>query len=108
MPPRLVELEYDPPETVRAVVVDGQQRIELVSDFALGERYAALSNLHIYGGRPNSLGISGLRGLIRWAMEELDVDELRIEGATRTSGASPGRRPAALVFRRTDLTDPAP
>ena len=31
-------------------------------------------------------------------MERLDVDELRIEGATRTTGASPGRRPAARHF----------
>jgi hypothetical protein len=95
----LEELELDTADAVRAVLRGGEQVVEFVADLELGDRHAVLSGLHVYGPGPNSLGIAGLRELIRWAMEQLDVDELRIEGATRTSGASPGRRPTPLVFR---------
>jgi hypothetical protein len=36
--------------------------------------------------------------LALWVKDSLDVDELRIEGATRATGASPGRKPTSLVF----------
>jgi len=95
----LEELEIDAAGAVRAVLRNGEHAVEFVADFELGDRHAVLSGLHVYGAGPNSLGTTGLRVLIRWVMEQLDVDELRIEGATRTSGASPGRRPTPLVFR---------
>jgi hypothetical protein len=104
---RLLELEQDPAGTVRAVLVSNGQSIEFVADFELGDRQAIFSGLHVNGGGPNSVGIAGLRNLIRWAMEQLDVDEIRIKGATRTSGAGPGRRPATLFFRRSGTTRPA-
>jgi hypothetical protein len=96
---RDVEMEIDAAGAVRALLSNGAQTVEFVANFELGDRWVALRGLHVYGAGPNSLGIAGLRELIRWAKEQLDVDELRIEGATRTSGASPGRRPAPLVFR---------
>ena len=95
----VVALEIDAAGGVRAVLADGEHIVEFVADFELGARHAVRRGLHVYGAGPNSLGISDLRALIRWAKGHLDVDELRIEGATRTSGASPGRRPTPLVFR---------
>lgn len=105
---RVVELEIDPLGAVRAILSDGNNHVEFVGDFELSGRGATIDGLHVYGGGPNSLGIAGLTGVIRWAMERLDVDELRIEGATCTTGASPGRRPAALIFRRSRAVGPSP
>jgi hypothetical protein len=39
-----------------------------------------------------------LIALARWVKVILDVDELEVEGAVRTSGAAPGRKPGRLVF----------
>jgi len=47
---------------------------------------------------PNDFGIAGLRKLARAAMEEFDVDCIRIEEARRTSGA--GRTVERIEFRR--------
>ncbi len=60
---------------------------------------AKLRGFHIQGPGPNTTGKAELRALASWLKGELNVDERRIEGATRTSGANPGRRPSTLVFR---------
>ncbi len=72
-------------------------QIAATIDFA-GSK-ATLRGLHIQGPGPNTTGKTELRALVSWLKGELNVDELRIEGATRTSGANPGRKPGALVFR---------
>jgi hypothetical protein len=47
-----------------------------------------------------NLGLRKLRLLAELAMEAMDYDEIVIEGAVRTSGAHPGRRPRARRFAR--------
>jgi hypothetical protein len=74
--------------------------ISIIAEVTFEGRVAMLWNGHIGGDGANTLGAALLRSLTRWAMEFLDVDELRIAGATRTSGAGPGRIPSVLVFRR--------
>jgi hypothetical protein len=54
----------------------------------------------------NSVGHANLRVLVRKVMEEMDYDELVVEGAPRTSGANPGRTPRVLRFTRGPV--PAP
>ena len=70
------------------------------------DRSKVLHGLHVDGPGPNVMGQPALRELARWTMETLDVDVLRIEGAIRTTGSSPGRRPAPVVFRRTRAAGP--
>lgn len=48
----------------------------------------------------NSVGASGLRTIADAVMTELGYDELVVQGALRTSGANPGRRPRVLRFAR--------
>jgi hypothetical protein len=85
-------------DTVLVILSDGNHRIEVMADVELHRHRAVLRGLHIQGAGPNTLGLSTLHGLISWAKGYLDVDELRIEGALRTSGAGPGRFPPVLVF----------
>ena len=95
---RALELEFGGTDTVLVTLTDGVQIIQVLADVELVGRNAVLRGLHIDGGGRNTLGQRALRELINWAKVHLDVDELRIEGATRTSGAGPGRIPPPLVF----------
>ena len=69
------------------------------------ERYDSelvLANLHMQAeslGR-NSLGWNRLRQIARVAAEKADVEFIIIKGATRTTGAGPGRTPSQLRFSR--------
>jgi hypothetical protein len=109
---RAVDVEFDNPATVYVRLTNGRDEVEIVADVELDRRCAVLRGLHILGAGPNAMGperdgartrwgpnamgAGALRGLMRWAKEQLDVDELRIEGATRTSGARPGRVPRPI------------
>ena len=98
MPWRTLDFDFGGDDTVLVTLVDGNHRVEVIADIELNGRRAVLRGLYILGAGRNTLGPAALLGLIRWAKEYLDVDELRIEGAVRTSGAGPGRIPAVLVF----------
>jgi hypothetical protein len=100
--------EIAPGDLVHACLTDGRTRIEVLGYVRIAGRTARLLDLHVQGGGPGCLGVAGLRLLAEWTLEVLDVDELRIEGAARTSGAGPGRRPSPLVFRRAGQPVAAP
>jgi hypothetical protein len=76
--------------------------IMVMAEVALEGRFLTLRGLHVHGEGVgmNELGISGLRRIVAEAMEDLDVDEIVIEGAVRVTGASPGRTPRRLRFAR--------
>jgi hypothetical protein len=63
-------------------------------------RARSLRQLHVQGPGANAIGPGNLRSLAEVVMERLDFDALEIEGALRTTGASPGRRPRPLRFTR--------
>jgi hypothetical protein len=98
---RLVHLLMETGDFSYARLSNGSAGLEAMFYVDLRDRIAVLCRLDIQGAGPNMLGWAALRDLVQQVMEMLDVDELRIEGAARTSGAGPGRRPAPLVFRRT-------
>jgi hypothetical protein len=95
---RALEFDFDGTDTVLVTLTDGVHVIQVLADLEFAGRAAVLRSLHILGDGPNTLGLRALRELINWAKVQLDVDQLRIEGATRTSGAGPGRVPPPLVF----------
>jgi hypothetical protein len=94
----ILDYEFDQPGTIYVRLASGPQQIEIVADIEVDRRRVVLHRLHVSGAGPNTMGPATLRRLLRWAKEQLDVDELRIEGAARTSGANPGRIPRALVL----------
>jgi hypothetical protein len=95
---RTVEFDFGGADTALVTLTDGVQVVQILTDVEFTGRIAVLRGLHILGSGRNTLGLRSLRELINWAKVQLDVDELRIEGATRTSGAGPGRVPPPLVF----------
>ena len=103
---QLLDLRMEPGDFAFALLSDGAVEIEVMFYAVLQGRRFVAQRLDIQGSGPNVLGFVALRELAQWVIEFLDVDEVRIEGATRTSGAGPGRRPAPIVFRRVGHSDP--
>ena len=97
---RILDFEIESGDVAFVRLARGAAEIEAMFYAHLTGRVAMFSRLDIQGAGPNTPGWTALRELAQSVMELLDVDELRIEGAARTSGAGPGRRPAPLVFRR--------
>lgn len=58
------------------------------------------------GAGPNALGASRLQRAMVWLMDELEVDEIVVEGGQRVTGSAKGpagtgpRTPARLSFKR--------
>ncbi len=94
-----LELEVEG-DIVLAVIEHNGAIVEIIARVQLNGRDLCLTELHVQGGGPNSLGPTALRQLIHEVMEDLDVDTIVVGGARRTSGAGPGRRPSPLRFAR--------
>lgn len=62
---------------------------------------------HVQGAKAGAVGWVNLRLLAEVIMEGMDLDDLVIEGAVRTTGAGAGRRPKPLRFRRNRAAGPA-
>lgn len=75
--------------------------VKMMAEIAFDERTLVVRGLHIHSsGGPLTVGIANLRVLVQFVLERIDCDEARIEGAIRTTGANPGRRPRGLRFTR--------
>ncbi len=83
--------------------------LQLWAEVELIGRTVVLRQFAIYGvnATARELGPTLLRRMAHAAMEEFDVDCIRIEEARRTSGARPGRAVGTVEFRRrASETDP--
>ena len=70
-------------------ISNGRVTVHAVAEVTLESGGAVLDRLSIQGPGANRLGWSGLRDLAQWTMETLDVEELRVVGTARTTGANP-------------------
>jgi hypothetical protein len=73
-----------------------------MGEFEVGSESIVVRGLHIGGDPAVDWGWSRLRMLGRLIAEKLDVDEISIHGAVRTTGANPGRKPRVVRLARTD------
>lgn len=94
-----VEISEIDDDTVIFTVSEGDLVLDVLAQVILEDRRCVLRGVHVQGPGANTVGPARLLWLARLVKERLDVEELRIEGAARTSGAGPGRRPRPLVFR---------
>jgi hypothetical protein len=74
--------------------------LEWMGEPEFHERTLRIRGAHAGGLEANRVGAGNLLQLAQALMEELDVDEIVIEGADRTSGSGPGRGPARIRLRR--------
>jgi hypothetical protein len=68
---------------------------------------AVLSGVHVEGAKPNEIGVTNLRMIGDRFCEVNGYDELVVQGGIRTTGASPGRVPGRLRFKRGRTTTSA-
>lgn len=66
-----------------------------------------LQGTHAQGAHPGAIGTANLMVIAQAVMEGMNLDGLVVEGALRTTGANPGRRPREFRFPRRVRSAPA-
>jgi hypothetical protein len=92
------DLTSDPVVTVLVSTPGGTLRF--MAEAGMQGTTLVLRAVHAQDAHPNAVGTANLRVIARALMERLDIDGLIVEGAVRTSGANPGRRPRPVRFTR--------
>jgi hypothetical protein len=99
------DLTADPVVTVVVATPDGTLRF--MAEPEMARSALILRGVHVQDAWANALGAGNLKVLARTVMERMELDGLVVEGALRTTGASPGRRPGVLRFSRSVRPAPA-
>jgi hypothetical protein len=105
------DIDYDatdhPVVTIKIATPVGL--IEVMAEIAVDARSLRLQRLHVQSAvEPNAIGHANWRLVAAMVMERMDYDEIIVEGAVRTTGASPGRRPQRIRFARRVRAAPGP
>jgi hypothetical protein len=74
--------------------------LRLMAEPEMIGRTLRLRRVHVQDAYPNAVGPANWRLIAAVVMERMNVDGLVVEGALRTIGANPGRRPGVLRFTR--------
>jgi hypothetical protein len=72
--------------------------LRIIAELELAGGVLWVRNAHIQGLQPGALGRAGLNALARKFLEETGAEALVVEGAARTTGARPGRKPPPFRF----------
>ena len=99
------DMTDDPVLTLRVLTPAGQ--LTFMGEPVIEGRVMVAKAVHVQDGTPNSVGAGSLLVLARVLMERMELDEFVVEGALRTTGANPGRRPRAFRFSRRVRSAPA-
>ena len=74
--------------------------IALMANVSIVDRTLRMNRAHAEGLKPGALGRAGLNAIGRKLLELADVDEIVIQGSTRTTGRNPGTIPRPIRFPR--------
>jgi hypothetical protein len=72
--------------------------IEVIGRVAVEQRVLRVRQAHVQGARPGAVGRAGLNAIGRRLLEEIDVDQVVVEGGARTTGRNPGRAPRPFRY----------
>ena len=72
--------------------------MSLVAGVSIVGRVLHLQGVHVEGLTPGALGRTGLNAIGRKLLEVADVDEIIIQGGTRTTGKHKGQVPSSIRF----------
>jgi hypothetical protein len=79
--------------------------IEVLAEVVIDDRCVTLIGTHIESTiGPNALGPATLRAFVLLLLQRMDLDEITIEGAARTTGANPGHTPKPIRFSRSHFS----
>jgi hypothetical protein len=85
---------------VEIVVTTPIGDLKLIASVSIVGRTLRLDGMHVGGSTAGLLGRSGLNAIGRKLMEVADVDEIIIQGGTRTTGRYKGKVPRPIRFPR--------
>jgi hypothetical protein len=95
----IADLTDDPVVTLAVGTPDGVLMFA-AEPWALGTTLV-LRGTHVqFAGPATAIGAANLMVIAQVVMERMGFDGLVVEGALRTTGANPGRRPRVLRFTR--------
>jgi hypothetical protein len=86
------------PPILEVQIVTPAGTIYLVGAPQINGRVLVIDNVHIGGLHRGACGRAGLNAIGRKFLEVADVDEIIIQGGSRTTGANPGRPPKEIRF----------
>jgi hypothetical protein len=92
------DLTDDPVVTVLVFTPVGE--MAFTAEPVMRGRTLIFRRTHVQGSRPGAVGGHNLAVIAHAVMKGMDVDELIVEGALRTTGARPGRRPRDIRYAR--------
>ena len=95
-----IDIEEAERSTAIIAVLTPVGAIKLIAELTLVGGVLRASDAHVQGLHPGALGRAGLNASARKLLEETGADTLVVEGASRTTGARPGRRPHPFRFPR--------
>ena len=86
--------------TIKIIIPGGS--LEIMGEPELLGDVLYVKGVHISseGIAPNDVGFANLRVIAQTILKEMNYDDIRIEGAVRTTGANPGHRPLPFRFAR--------
>jgi hypothetical protein len=94
----VVEIDVvEHPETV-VVIVTPIGLVRLMANVSINNRVLRLDRAHVEGLKPGAIGRAGLNAIGRKLMELADVDEIVVQGSTRTTGRNEGKVPRPIRF----------
>lgn len=73
--------------------------LSVVTEMTQSGNQLILNGMHIDGPGAGSSSVSQLRNIARALGQQYGVDEVVINGGTRTSGASPGKVPRSITIK---------
>ncbi len=77
----------------------GDDVIEFGGNFSKSSGTLTIKNFDIDGALTNKLGIRGIKDIVTEFGRQQGVKQVVIQGAKRTTGASPGKIPSELIFK---------
>ena len=97
-----ITVEIDDAEHPVAVLVitTPAGTLSLIGSVSIAGRLMRIDRAHVEGLRIGALGRAGLNAIGRKLLEVADVDEIIIQGGTRTTGRTKGKVPRAIRFPR--------
>jgi hypothetical protein len=95
-----IEIEdVDHPVAV-AVITTPAGTLSLIGGISIVGRVMRIDRAHVEGLTIGALGRAGLNAIGRKLLEVADVDEIIIQGGTRTTGRAKGKVPRPIRFPR--------
>jgi hypothetical protein len=93
-----LEIDEVDEDVMIVVIATPVGKLQIIGNITRIGRVLHVRKAHVDGLHPGALCRAGLNAIGRKLLEEADVDQIIIEGGTRTTGQNAGRPPRPFRF----------